>query len=238
MRNLLIPLCLFIGILELEAQCDTGLTASDNAVLQYKDRGNRCEGFYRSKVSNKSKLYVVSCTWGDFKFKNEEGEVITLSVPGAGEQAVKIRAQGIPAGLYYRMDATLDAKKTLKWDADAVLLQFPDTKIPNNIGLRAFLGTEEKPVFVPVAALSKLLPPQKNNTPPVVVKWICNTRLAYFKWRLDQGSWNNLNAPIRDGKPIRVELPANTKKGKHTLEVMYRPVNESGDKNERFSIQF
>lgn len=238
MRKLLMLLCLSLFKPEIEAQCDPDLTASDNAVLQYKDRGNRCEGFYRSKVSNNSKLYVVSCTWGDFKFKNEKGEVITLSVPGAGEQSVKVRAQGIPVGLYYRMDAALDGKKTLKWDANEVLLKYPDTKMAYNIGLRAFFGDDDKLVFVPVAAASKLLSPTNNNAPAVVVQLMCNTRLAAFSWQLDGGGWKKLEGPFRDGKPVRLQLPANTSKGKkHKLEVKYRLENDSRDKIDHFSIQ-
>ncbi|MBK8655628.1 MAG: hypothetical protein IPN20_17345 [Haliscomenobacter sp.] len=104
----------------LAGQCDNQITPADNAVLRYKYRGNRCEGFYRSKVSAKS-LALVSCTLGEFRFKSDPEERITLQV--ASEKAVNIRAQGIPIDLYYRMDASLEPDQKLEWDVASVLLK-------------------------------------------------------------------------------------------------------------------
>jgi hypothetical protein len=234
--RLIIPLLLlYFCTAEAIAQCDAKVEPSDNTVLRYRARGDRCEGFYRSKVSSTG-LELVSCTLGDFRFKNEPGEIITLQAPSAGEQPVSVRAQGIPITLYYRMDTELKAGQTLNWAAGDVLLKDPSTSRAYNIGLFAFRGEGVTRTYLPVATRSKLLAEQATSK-QVIVKFMATGRLANFSWQLNGGGWQSEIGPFPDGRAIRVALPAELKPGRHTLEVRYRAQNETETKTRRFVLQ-
>ena len=218
-----------------QAQCDTRVEPSENSTLRYQTRGNRCEGFYRSKVSAAS-LELIACTVGEFRFKNDKTELITLSLPSAGKEAIQVRAQGIPINLYYRMDAELVAGKTLNWDVAPVLLKDERTTRAYNIGLLAFQGTGTKQVFFPVAPQSKLLP-KSNVKDSLVLQFMGTARLASFKYQLDQAPLTPLKGSFPDGRPIRVKLSADLPKGLHTLVIKYRAQNDSEESTRRYQFQ-
>ena len=232
MRHILPIFILLSCCLAAQAQCDDyGVEPSDNSTLRYQPRGNRCEGFYRSKVSAPS-LELIACTLGDLRFKNDKAEVITLSLLGGGKQTVNIRAQGIPINLYYRMDAELQSGKTLNWEVSPVLLKDARTTRAYNIGLLAYQGEGTKQVFFPVAPQSKLLPksPVKDS---LVLQFMGTARLASFKYQLDNGPLKPLAGSFPDGRPIRIKLSADLPKGLHTLTVKYRALNDAEEETTR-----
>lgn len=232
MRHLLPIFILLSSWTVIYAQCDGfGIEPSDNSTLRYQPRGNRCEGFYRSKVSAPS-LELIACTLGDLRFKNDKAEVITLSLLGGVKQAVNIRAQGIPINLYYRMDAMLQAGKTLAWEVSHVLLKNESTKRAYNIGLLAYQGEGTKQVFFPVAPQSKLLP-KSTVKDSLVLQFMGTARLASFKYQLDNGPLKPLAGSFPDGRPIRVKLGADLPKGQHTLTVKYRALNDADEETTR-----
>ena len=219
--------CWFVA----QAQCDARIEPSDNSTLRYQTRGNRCEGFYRSKVSAAS-LELIACTLGELRFKNDKTEVITLSLVSSGKQPVNIRAQGIPINLYYRMDATLSGGKTLNWEVSPVLLKDARTARAYNIGLLAYQGEGTSQVVFPVAPQSKLLP-ESTGKDSLVLQFMGTARLASFRYQLDNGPWRPLTGSFPDGRPIRVKLSADLPKGRHELTVKYRALNDANGETTR-----
>jgi hypothetical protein len=232
-------LVFLVGVLHfdyLHTQCDPRLQPSDNSSLRYKTRGNRCEGFYRSKVSSAS-LDFIAFTIGDFRFKNDAAEVVTLSVPSAGSKKVGVRAHGIPINLYYRMDAELSGQQTLDWDVAAVLLKDENTKRAYNIGLLAQLGEEATTqTFYPVKCNSKLLPKSAEKD-SLVLQFMGSARLASFEWQLDKDPAKPLRGSFPDGRPIQLRLSATLPKGLHTLTIKYRAQNDAETVIRRFQLQ-
>lgn len=217
------------------AQCDPNIEPSSSSSLRYQPRGNRCEGFYRSKVGSAS-LELISCTLGEFRFKNEASEVITLSLPATTKQAVKVRAQGIPLNLYYRMDASLEAGKPLNWEPAAILLRDPITSRDYNIGLLAFQGEGVQQVFFPVASQSKLLA-KSSVKDSLILQFMGSARMASFKWQIDAGPLTPLKGSLPDGRPVRLKISANLPKGPHTLTVKYRAQNDDKETTRRYQLQ-
>ncbi len=236
MRIFLIVLISNLYLSFLSAQCDPKLEAADNSTLRYQPRGNRCEGFYRSKVSAAS-LELIACTRGDFRFKNEAGEIITLSLPSAGKQSVQVRAQGIPINLYYRMDASLQGSQSLNWEVAPILLKDACTARAYNLGLLAFVGEGNQRVYYPVSSQSRLLP-QAEGQDSLVLQFMGTARLASFKYQLDQAPLKPLTGSFPDGRPIRLKLSGNLPKGRHTLVVQYRAQNDTEETTRRYQFQF
>jgi hypothetical protein len=235
MRFVFLILSLSIAFQEVSAQCDSKVEPSDNSVLKYRQRGNRCEGFYRSLVSRSATLEIVSCTRGDFRFKNEKGEIITLQVPSAGETPIRVYAQGIPVSLYYRMDAELKTGQTLTWAADDVLLRDAYTSRAYNIGLLAYSGEPGNRVYHPVQSRSKLLSAAASQQ--VIVKLTGNMRVSTLKWQVGGGDWRSETGPFPDGRPIKIALPADLKSGRHVLEIKYRAENDTKENTRRIDLK-
>lgn len=236
MHNFFPIFILFLAHSIIYAQCDPRVESSENTTLRYQIRGNRCEGFYRSKVSAAS-LEFVACTLGEFRFKNDKTELIMLSLPSAGREVVKVRAQGIPINLYYRMDAELVAGKTLNWEVAPVLLRDERTTRAYNIGLLAFQGAGNQQVFFPVAPQSKLLP-KSSTKDSLILQFMGTARLASFKYQLDHAPLTPLKGSFPDGRPIRVKLSADLPKGLHTLVIKYRAQNDSEETTRRYQFQW
>lgn len=235
MRALLPLFFLLANYSTAQIPCDTRIEPSENSTLRYQTRGNRCEGFYRSKVSAAS-LELLACTLGEFRFKNDKTELITLSLPSAGKDVIQVQAQGIPLNLYYRMDAELVAGKNMTWEVAPVLLKDERTTRPYNIGLLAFQGMGNKQVFFPVASQSKLLP-KGSIKDSLVLQFMGTARLASFKYQVDQEPLIPLKGSFPDGRPIRVKLSTDLPKGLHTLVIKYRAQNDSDESTRRYQFQ-
>jgi len=142
-------------------ECDSGLLRIPigNKSLQYRERGNRCEGFYAKTME--ARWEIVGVMLGDFDFVLDEAEIIEVSSPIVTDQPVHVRAVGIPSKTYYRMDAQLEPEETLFWPvADVLNLKQLSA---NDIGIFGWIRTESKKVYVPVAASSKMTPVQNNK---------------------------------------------------------------------------
>ncbi len=233
---ILIPLLASVG--ELIAQpCDETIQPSANQTLAYKPRKNRCEGFFTAKVS-RSSFELVGCTLGDFRFRQDQSEVITLEVPGATDVTTyNIRAKGIPATLYYQMDAQLQAGKTLVWEVATSLLLDPRSQRDYNIGLLAYRVESNNKIYSPVKSKSKLLAIEEGNN-GVKLKFVSSRQLAALKWGLDGGPYQDYDKPLpASGQPISISLPYSLSKGLHSFKVAYRALNSSEMLTQIFQIQ-
>jgi hypothetical protein len=95
------------------------LTAVDNPAIAYKQRGNRCEGFYQSPVSAGS-LDLVSLLRGRLDFDPKKDTMLYISAPQVRKRQVHIQAVGIPIKTYYRLDAWLEPGERLEWPLEII----------------------------------------------------------------------------------------------------------------------
>lgn len=185
------------------SQCDNTIVPSSNANLAYKTREGRCEGFYSAKVAA-NRLKVVSFTLGDIRFQAQEDEVIEIKSP---EARLKIKAEGIPNDLYYRMDAVLD-KGTMIWPVKEVLFQDTRTRYARNIGILANVSDKvSHPIYVPVKVVGKKASADPSQTP--LLKLVCTTRLTQLQWRVQGESTYRVleGSSFRAFAPIYIRIP-------------------------------
>jgi len=222
----------------LTAQCDPAIKPTTNRSLRYQDRGNRCEGLYRSKVSS-SNLRLVSFTQGIFRFKGEKEEVITLNTPVESEDTVFLRATGIPFDLYYRMDALLIRQKPIRWPVREVLARGSRTRYARNIGLYGYVGSNRKTTYVPVRAVSDQYD-QNNSSSGYRIKLVASTSLSQVRWRLrDQTEYKLLRDGGRfySGWLIPIQLPADLAPGAYTLEIEAKEYNRPEYISKRYDFR-
>ena len=238
MKRLFLFGCLCLHLISLGAQpCDSSVKPSPNPSLAYKARQNRCEGFYTAQVGSAS-FELVGCTLGEFRFQRDQGEVITLEVPGAtGTGGYNIRAMGIPTNLYYRMDAQLTAGKSLNWDVATSLWQDNRSRYDYNIGLLAFQEKAGSKIYTPVKSKSKLLPTAAGSN-AVSLKFRISRPLGSLRWKIGNGSEQDYGKPLPPAnQPITLQLPANLDKGLHTVSLIYRVLNTSDPLVQTIQIQ-
>ena len=235
----LFPLgCLCLHLVWLGAQpCDNSVKPSPNPSLAYKARQNRCEGFYTAQVGSTS-FELLGCTLGEFRFQENQGEVITLEIPGAtGTGVYNIRATGIPKKLYYRMDAQLTAGKSLNWEVATSLWLDSRSRYSSNIGLLAFQEKAGSKIYTPVKSKSKLLPAAAGSN-AVSLKFRVSRPLGSLRWKIGNGPEQDYGKPLPPAdQPITLQLPADLGKGLHTVSLIYRVLNTSDPLVQTIQIQ-
>jgi hypothetical protein len=144
---------LLIGTTSAVSQQCPDLTPSGSSKTAYSKRGNRCEGFYTSKVSARS-LDMVSLVKGKFHYYLNYLrylDVIEVSSAVNVHKPFHVRAVGVPLKMYYRMDAHLEPGQTLKWPLQDVLYR---KKIGSEkIGVFGWMGSEREKTYIPVSTI-------------------------------------------------------------------------------------
>lgn len=182
-----------------------------NRKLRYRERENRCEGFYASAVS--SKFEVVGLIEGNFHYKLDKDEVIKISSPIVSDQPVYVRAVGIPSRTYYRLDARLDPGQTLTWPvADVLHLKNLSAK---EIGVFGWIGEETEKTYVPVAAAAQIASVADDEKIRLILRPAIDVKNV--QWRsadvVDGActkfgeSHNMRKSSYRKGQPIKIILP-------------------------------
>ena len=92
----------------------TTVNADSNPAIAYKQRGQRCEGFYESPVGAES-LSLVSLLYGRLEFGENNNEELHIIVPQTVKQQVHIQAVGIPLKTYYRLDTWVQPGQRFTW---------------------------------------------------------------------------------------------------------------------------
>lgn len=199
-------------------QCDGDIKPISGS-MGYQERGEYCEGFYRSLVSAND-IQLIHFTKGKLTYSSTESENIQLSIPVRTVQNVNIRAMGIPRNLFYRMDIILKAAASFKWNTGAVLLRNQRTKYARMLGLLGFTEVNNRRVYVPVQI--------NNGDAGYQIKLVASTRVKQLKWRIRNKTEFK---KIRDGRPfsagqaITISLPDNLPSGEYTLEVLGKENN-------------
>lgn len=210
--------CTILGGLSAGAEtCDESITPVENWALQYRVRGERCEGFYTAEISSGGALEIVGLTHGVFTYPLEEGVVVELSCPLLDEVAAHIQAIGIPLKMYYRMDAEILAGQSVDWLLDDVV--FPQQIPSDDIGLLAWMIVENddgsSTVLVPVLATAAEVDDPLDAPLSLYVR--ASVDVEAVQWRMSErsedtcgvmGSWMTVpRSSYLAGNPIRIELP-------------------------------
>ncbi|GAK57725.1 hypothetical protein U27_04692 [Candidatus Vecturithrix granuli] len=199
--------------LGLAQQCDPRIRPVDNPVIQYRARGNRCEGLYQSEVSA-AVLDIVGVTDGAFQFALDSKEIIELSAPLSRKQPIAIRAVGIPLKTYYRLDAALQPGETLIWPVNEVLL--PQALASSKIGVFGWIGNEQQKTYIPVRTAATSQPGASDGKVRLYVR--SSGEVNNVCWRAGDMvndvisglcAWQPTpKATYRPGEPIVILLPA------------------------------
>ncbi len=173
------------------------------------------------KLLRTYRLKIVSFTLGDIRFLPDENEVIEINCP---ESKLKIRAEGIPNDLYYRMDALVSNGKFM-WPVKEVLFLDSRTKIARNIGILAFLTSEpKKNIYVPVKVNGQNATADPNSSP--LLKFVCTTKLNQIQWRVQgETQYRKLEgSSFRAYAPVFLRIPADVK-GEKSIQIKAQEEN-------------
>jgi len=200
-------------------RCASDIVPVETPGVAYGPRGNRCEGFYHSKVAAGS-IDVVGVVQGAFQFKLDPKEVLEVSSPIIRDEMIHVRAVGIPVKTYYRMDAELRPGQKLIWPVADVIL--PQKLSPNKIGVFGWTEKQDKTFYVPVRAISALYAGVSDETIHLFLR--TSADVENVKWRVSDFVKDRCSPPskkwydtgrkhYRAGQPIHISLPSTRAEG-------------------------
>jgi hypothetical protein len=155
----------------------------------YQNRAYGCEGLYESPVSGPP-LELVSLTWGAFPKSDDLPETLRITARPP-QRTLYVRAEGIPAGLYYRMDSVMQAgsgASYLDWPLAVVQRLKLDLA---TIGILAYADDPDGTAFVPAAVDAA-----PDDAAPAVAEIRPLVPIDSLRWRvLDESAadagWND-----------------------------------------------
>jgi hypothetical protein len=181
LRRLQLPaICLFATACASAAHADScdpmlrqqaqGLAAQ----IAYGPRSHddRCEGFYRSRVSAGGGLEVVGLLQRPLRFGADD-LVLTISA-AVSDRDVGVRGRLLPADRYYRLDAELAPNASLRWPLK--LLIDPGYR-PSQVALYGYL-TADRGWLVPLDVQGRAAVPE---APRLILR--ASADLADVRWR-------------------------------------------------------
>lgn len=192
--------------------CNPNITPSEKSKFKYKKRGNRCEGFYKSPVTEPS-LDVVGVLRGKFKYKIDEKEVITLSVPDVTYDRLTVQAQALPLNTYYLMNATLRSGEKLVWPVKDVL--FPSAVPSRNISVYGYIERQDSIIYIPLHAHSKMVKATNVDRIRVVLRATVDIEKVLYRWETSdtrkKHDWEWILRQISAGTKIYIPAPVGAK---------------------------
>lgn len=182
--------------------------------LSYQDRGGYCEGLLGRQVGvKKGQLEMVNFTYGELNYSKEKAEIIPVSTNVDCFDGIKIEATGVPCDLFYRLDACISSRDTLKWNTGTVLIREARTKHSRYVGV---VGKHDN-VFIPLIVGTS---PERSN---LTMFFTCNKKIARVRWKLlkhqTQYSCIENCRTFRKDQTILIPLPIDLKPGPYELEV-------------------
>ena len=228
LKELSTLLFLFILNLSIQAQCDQYLLKQANTRLGnsykdiiYKERGNRCEGFYEKPLS--ANFSIVNFTQGQLRFKPNEEEVICLEFTNNNFSEINVRATPKLRNIYYQMDTKILTGEILEWPVNEVLLRYQYTRDCNNIGVFGYTGVGLNTTYIPIKPSSK---GSKSSDIFYRIDFLSHVELGNVHWRIIDSKTTNspewkkygLGNEVAPGELVSIRLPNNLK-GKYLLEI-------------------
>jgi len=138
--------------LSAQSNCDSNLTKLSNGPLEYKDRGDRCEGIYVKEVGSTT-LQIVSLTesFGEYNTNSGKPILIEWDTPPANS-AIHLRAQSVKWKLYYRMDTYRpNGDKLYNWPTDILASLSIEKSDFGLVGIaQDSIAKEKRDIYVPL----------------------------------------------------------------------------------------
>ena len=194
--------------------------AAGDSRLQYKNRGNRCEGLYLQHIGAQA-LAIVSFTLGPINYSLAPETKLSVTIPGQNS-SVWIRAIPKSSSLGYEMDAQATSESPLLWPVKDVLL--PEHLTANQLGVFAWKSEQGVQVFVPVSVATS----GASSTPShgVLLSIRPSFDVQVLKWRWSPVSGNACGEPgpwrdgstqtIDAGQTVAVQIPQSP--GRHCID--------------------
>jgi hypothetical protein len=227
------------SINSLAVNCDPNLKTASNDIFEYKDRGDRCEGFYISKVATPS-LDLIGYLKGKLNYELDDKEVVNITLPiktTVSSQIVNVRSQAFPLKTYYRLDAILTQEKPIIWPIKDVLK--PKALSPKYIGIYGWWKSESnKTIYVPLRAESKISKVKNDGQFRLFFRSSIdvsdvNCFWSYYKGNNLQREKQFINKIYRAGVPIVITPPVGAN-GICALLVTALIKGSDSDKNENW----
>lgn len=192
------------------AQCDTEISPDENKEIAYKERGNRCEGYYVGRVGCPS-IDLVGLVRGHFTFAfNREEEIITVE-SSITDRSINLRAVGVPLRTYYQMDAILAPNERFEWPVEDII--YPMRLNAEIINIYGWIGSENQKIYIPVKSTSYLNSSVADSIVRLYIR--TNTEVSKVIWRVaryNQGycenfeEWNEIIKNYNEGIAIPLEI--------------------------------
>jgi hypothetical protein len=218
--------------------CDATLHPIADENLSYQERGNRCEGLYKSDVSSGS-LKLVGLMQDKLRFRAGTDSVVKLKLqkdPMYG-LPIFVRAQAIPNKTYYQMDASLNPGETLDWHLEDVV--HPKGILSRKLSVYAYFKHKEKYFYVPVVATSSSGAAYSNSKVTATFRASVDISVVIYKWYGKQNQVilegkiaENQSETIRSGSPIFIPTPVSGKGmlGLHVLALEKQYSTQASEK--------
>jgi hypothetical protein len=215
MKKMMCVLILLLSKSITYSQCDESLSPSDNPSIAYKFRGNRCEGTYTAHVGAPS-MGIAGFTIGVLSYRLEKNE--TIEIKNGRAFPIFIRSTALPINSYYRMDATLDSNRILKWEIKEIIF---DLKIPSkSLGVFGWFGSEQEKTYVPVQPVSSIYQ-EADKRLYLIVRPSTRVRGAKYRYALAGqrfGEYQDIKNSGNARETLTIVLPDHLK-GVYTMEV-------------------
>jgi len=199
--------CLLTNPFAKEQDCDKNLKPISDPEFAYKERGKRCEGFYKSKVAFPS-FEVVGLLQGKLNYDLDSNEVVEIYSPIVKDKAIFVRAQAFPVKTYYRMDASIEPLEKLKWPIKDVIL--PKNLSSRKISILGEYNFGEHTVFVPLRADAKINKFSNDNKIRVFFRATVDVSVYYYWYSIREKKnydWQKIERICRSGMPIIITIP-------------------------------
>lgn len=208
-------------------ECDTTLKPKKDSIYGYKERENRCEGFYISDVAI-ADIDVVSVLQGKLFYDLDKEESVEISSLIVKDKTIYIKAQAIPLKIYYRMDAKLPPNSTLEWPINDVIL--PNNLSNRTIGLLGWYMSNGKQIYVPLKTKAEISSLKNDDVIRIIFRSTVDVEQIHHAWisyetQKSTGWQKNLMSTCRAGMPIVINLKHEAK-GRQLLLIAAKVMNE------------
>ncbi len=137
-----------------KAQTCEPLPIDETLPSRYRFHANapRCEGMFRSPVSSRPRMTLVSLTFGKVTYDTKRDQYLEIKLPAEPAETTLIQGVGIPERLYYRLDVELQRGKSFfRLPLADVIAR--ENILPERLGIYAVRKLPEgQNAFVPVYA--------------------------------------------------------------------------------------
>jgi len=199
----------------------------------------RCEGMFEARIAG-SGIELVSLTAGRVSW--EESDSVLIIKPAGWTPSAKthLRAVGLPAGLYYQLDAAFPSGADFRLPLDSVLR--PERIGPSDVGAYAFRAVPgEPPEYLPVSVGSD----KSRRTGDIHVVLRPNDPVMGVRFRLASTSRADAEAfrPVEGvtgfvpaGARIAIPLGSALPNGGIALDVAYEELSSANTRVQRFLL--